>query len=144
MSNGDVKSHVTSVHLFDDGSVQVNVLFDGFTADEPVEISGYVTQTDGAYSSFYLYTTAPNPAPDQPWVTVPVTIDAGIKDLRDSDHMTTVTKVAKVWPTVLESKPAGTPTTGPGLGDRLPKDPSNPTGPTKVITATWEADTENY
>jgi hypothetical protein len=127
MSNGDVKSHVTSVHLLKDGTVQVNVLFDGFRAGEPVEITGYLTQTDGAYSAFYLYTTAPNPTPPQTWVTVPVTIDAGIEYLRPSDHLTVVTKVAKVWPTVLASKPAGT-TSG---GDVIPPPPGT--------VATWEA-----
>jgi hypothetical protein len=129
MSNGDVKSHVTSVHLLDDDTVQVNVLFDGFKPGEPVEITGYVTQTDGAYVSFYLYTTAPTPTPPNTWVTVPVTTDEKLAGVRHSDRMTVVTKVAKVWPTVLASKPEGTTTTGPGSGDRIPPN----------AVATWTA-----
>ena len=142
MSNGDVKSHVTSVHLLEDGTVQVNVLFDGFKAGEPVEITGSVTQTDGAYASFYLYTTAHSPTPPNTWVTVPVTIDEKIADLRPSDRLTTATKVAKVWPTVLAEKKADSSTPGLRPGDRIPVDPANPMGETKVIKATWEA--ENY
>jgi hypothetical protein len=145
MSNGDVKSHVTSVHLLDDDTVQVNVQFDGFTAGEDVEISGYVTQTRGARYSFhlyYLYTKAPEPTPGQTWVTVPVTIDEKIADLRPSDRLTTATKVAKVWPTVLAEKTADSSAPGPRPGDRIPVDPANPMGQTKVIKATWEA--ENY
>ena len=55
-----VKSNVPTVHLLDDDSVVVYVRFDGFTANEPVEISGYVTQDNGAYSAFYLETKVPD------------------------------------------------------------------------------------
>jgi hypothetical protein len=108
MSNGaEAHRYVTSVQLMKDGTVRVNVLVDGFTPGEPVEISGYVTQTGGAYSSFYLYTTVPGDPTQPPAASIemPVTIDAGIDGLRSADRMTVVTKVAKVWPTVLASDP---------------------------------------
>jgi hypothetical protein len=132
MSNGaNAHSHVTTVHLMQDGTVQVNVLFDGFRAGEPVEISGYVTQTDGAYSSFYSYMTVPGDPTQPPAVVeMPVIIDEGIDDLRLTDLMTVVTKVAKVWPTVLVSGPAGTATTSTA---------TTGTGTTGEIAATWTA-----
>jgi|SRR5690348_6996736 len=102
MTNGaDSHSHVTQAELMSNNAVQLTVQFDGFTADEPVEISGYVVQADGAYSSFFLETTVPGQhiQPDGT-VQVPVTIDS-IAGLSNTDKMMVVTKVAKVWPTVL-------------------------------------------
>jgi len=102
MTNGaDSHSHVTQAELMSNNTVQLTVQFDGFTANEPVEISGYVVQADGAYSSFFLETTVPgqNIQADGT-VQVAVTID-NIAGLKNGDKMMVVTKVAKVWPTVL-------------------------------------------
>jgi hypothetical protein len=105
MTNGgpDSHSHVTQVELMTDNTVVLTVQFDGFAASEPVEISGYVVQAHGAYSSFHLETIVPNHLSQADGtVQVPVTID-NIAGLRNSDKMMVVTKVAKVWPTVLAS-----------------------------------------
>jgi len=129
MSNGQANSHVTQVDLKDNDSIVLTVQFDGFTANEPVEISGYVVQSDGAYSPFYLQTTVPNyPSLSGSLKQVPVTID-NITGLRYSDKVMVVTKVAKVWPTVLKAEESNPPTpTGPRT------DP-----PTGKIVATWKA-----
>lgn len=102
MTNGaDSHSHVAQVQLMTNNTVVLTVQFDGFTANEPVEISGYVVQADGAYSSFHLETIVPNHPPQTDGtVQVPVAID-NIAGLRDTAKMMVVTKVAKVWPTVL-------------------------------------------
>jgi hypothetical protein len=85
-----------------DDSIVVTVQFDGFNANEPVEISGYVVQADGAYSDFYFETTVPSyPNLSGGTRQVPVTID-NITGLSYPDKMMVVAKVAKVWPTVLE------------------------------------------
>ena len=98
----DGVSHVTQVELRGDNTVVVTVQFDGFNANEPVEISGYVVQADGAYSDFYLETTVPSYPPQNDGTRqVPVTID-NITGLSYTDKMMVVAKVAKVWPTVLE------------------------------------------
>lgn len=98
-------SHVTQVELMGDNTVVVTVQFDGFTADEPIEISGYVVQADGAYSDFYFETKVPNYPPQGDGTRqVPVTID-NIANLRTGDKIMVVTKVAKVWPTVLAPGP---------------------------------------
>lgn len=117
MSNGAspyVKSNVPTVHLLDDKRVVLNVRFDGFTANEPVEISGYVTQDGGAYSAFYRETKVPgdygqteeaDASQTQGTATVPVSIEP-IAGLEPDNDLVVVAKVAKVWPTVLESGPA--------------------------------------
>ena len=113
-----VKSNVPTVHLLDDDSVVVYVRFDGFTANEPVEISGYVTQDNGAYSAFYLETKVPDDYGQtqeaeanqtQGTANVPVTINQ-IANLKPDNDLVAVAKVAKVWPTVLKSGP-GNPAT---------------------------------
>ena len=103
MSNNWANSHVTTVNLKDDDTMEIIVQFNGFGSGELVEISGYVTQTEGAYSSFYRQCPVP-PDASQPLgtVEVPVTI-AKMDNLQDQDAMIVVTKVAKVWPTVLSS-----------------------------------------
>jgi hypothetical protein len=116
-ASSKVKSNVPTVHLLDDGSVVLNVRFDGFTANEPVEISGYVTQDSGAYSAFYCETKVPgdydqtqeadasqnqeaDASETQVTASVPVTIK-GIAHLQQTKGLVVVAKVAKVWPTVL-------------------------------------------
>jgi len=117
MSNGaksDVKSNVPTVSLLDNDCVVLNVRFDGFTVDEPVEISGYVAQVGGAYSAFYYETKVPanngqtqgaEASQTQGTAIVPVTIKQ-IPHLNEDDDLVVVAKVAKVWPTVLASGPA--------------------------------------
>lgn len=130
MSNGansNVKSNVATVHLLNDDCVVLNVRFDGFTANEPVEISGYVTQDSGAYSAFYCETEVPgdygqtqeaDASQTQGTATVPVTIEQ-IADLNQDKDLVVVAKVAKVWPTVLASGPADPSTIKAAiLGDR--------------------------
>jgi hypothetical protein len=124
-----VKSNVPTVNLLSDNSVVLNVRFDGFTADEPVEISGYVTQDTGAYSAFYYETKVPgdhlqtqeaDASQTQYTAEVPVTIDP-IANLNQENDLVIVAKVAKVWPTVLASGPPDQPETKAALGKRVVK-----------------------
>ena len=115
MSNGGAHSHVTQVDLDKSNNLVLTVQFDGFTANEPVEISGYVVQSDGAYSAFYLETTVPSwPSQASGTVQVPVTINS-VAGMRTTDKVMVVTKVAKVWPTVLTAVPSGNLGTNPDI-----------------------------
>src|SRR5262252_6882572 len=109
MSNGspNANSHVTEINHNDNKTMDIIVQFDGFSSGELVEISGYVTQTEGAYSSFYYQSPVPSD-PNQPAGTeqVPVTI-AQMDGLQNDREITVVTRVAKVWPTVLKPVTTG-------------------------------------
>lgn len=130
MSNGNANTHVTTVNLKDDDTMDIIVQFDGFYSGELVEISGYVTQIEGAYSSFYLQTPVPSdPSLPPGTVQVPVTIKKMNGLLNDRD-MTVVTKVAKVWPTVLTANKSNPATPPPG---------SYTTLGSGAVTATWTA-----
>jgi hypothetical protein len=132
MSNGSANSHVSEVNLDEKGNVILTVQFNGFTSGERVEISGNVTQLEGAYSTFYYYTDVPSaPNPSSGLIEIPVPIGS-MKGLHNQADITVVTKVAKVWPTVLKADKTNPLTP---ISTDLTAPPPDPIGPAK-----WNAD----
>ncbi|HKA11621.1 MAG TPA: hypothetical protein VKI99_14270 [Candidatus Dormibacteraeota bacterium] len=107
MASG-VLPHVETIRQKDNGSVVLDVLVVGFTPDQEVEISGYITQTNGTYASFNIKKKVPHPdskeATEPP--TIPVEVPAIELD-QGEEYVTVVTRVAEVWPTVLEQENSG-------------------------------------
>ena len=92
---------VTKVTLQND-TITFSVGVYGFDAGEPVEISGYATQTNGAFVNIYQIKQVPDMA--DPAVDVTVDPQSGQQFSQD-DEITVVIRAAKVWVTVLGSTP---------------------------------------
>ena len=99
---------VTSATL-QDGKITFTVGVYGFDANEPVEISGYATQTGGAFVNIYQIAQVPVMA--DPAVEVTVAVPANPQSRKQFDpneQITVVIRAAKVWVTVLGStQPVG-------------------------------------
>jgi hypothetical protein len=85
-----------------DGKITFSVGVYGFEANEPVEISGYATQTGGAFANIYQIEQVP--AMTDPSVDVTVEPRSS-KQFSKDEEVTVVIRAAKVWVTVLGSKP---------------------------------------
>jgi hypothetical protein len=129
MSNGSQShSQVPKVVITDGGEIIVTGEVLGFEIGKRVEVSGYITQTNGAYVPFSQMANVKSPTNGAlPFVT------AEIKsaDLDPQKDITVVMRVSERWPSVLVS--AGPdPTTGvqaswkPKNGLTFNWDPSNP------------------
>jgi hypothetical protein len=95
---------VTSATL-QNGKITFSVGVYEFKAGEPVEISGYATQTNGAFVNIYQIKQVPDMA--DPAVDVTVDPQSGQQFSQD-DEITVVIRAAKVWVTVLGStQPVG-------------------------------------
>ena len=92
---------VTSATL-QNGKITFSVGVYEFKAGEPVEISGYATQTNGAFVNIYQIKQVPDMA--DPAVDVTVDPQSGQQFSQD-DEITVVIRAAKVWVTVLGSTP---------------------------------------
>jgi hypothetical protein len=103
---------VLRIELKDDGSISLTVIVFGFQADTLVEISGDLTQANGAVATFYDVQKLPDPAnPDDGSV---LTVTADPPAIADSsvnfepEHVITVvgrTRAVKIWGTVLHRDP---------------------------------------
>jgi hypothetical protein len=98
------RPYVTSVK-FAGGQLTFSVRVDDFQSDEEeyVEISGYATQTGGAFANIYNVATIPpkaNGTNDPPPVDVTATPGPDKKFSKDQD-ITVAIRVSKVWVTVL-------------------------------------------
>jgi hypothetical protein len=118
--------YVTSAK-FAGGQMTFKVLVDDFQSDEEeyVEISGYATQTGGAFANIYQIAAIPAKANNTGKKDyVEVTAKTGPKKHFRSDQEVTVSiRVAKVWITVLGINPE---TTGLAAGERVhPSQPPN-------------------
>ena len=88
------------------GQITFSVGVYGFDANEPVEISGYATQTGGAFVNIYQIVQVPVMA--DPAVEVTVAVPANPQSRKQFDpneQITVVIRAAKVWVTVLGSTP---------------------------------------
>ena len=96
---------VTSATL-QNGKITFSVGVYEFKAGEPVEISGYATQTNGAFVNIYQIVQVPVMA--DPAVDVTVAVPANPQSRKQFDpneQITVVIRAAKVWVTVLGSNP---------------------------------------
>jgi hypothetical protein len=110
MSNGSLAhSQVPKVVLTTNGKIIVTGQVVGFSVGKSVEVSGYITQTNGAYIPFsYMTDVLPPSNPgDPPQVTA--TIDSA--NLNEQDDVTVIMRVSETWPSVLDRDDPD-PTTG--------------------------------
>ena len=101
MSNGSqVHSQVPQVVLTANGKTIVTGQVVGFSVGKLVEVSGYITQTSGAYVPFSRMTNVlpPGKPSDPPQVTV--TIDS--MELNPEDDVMVIMRVSETWPSVLD------------------------------------------
>jgi hypothetical protein len=101
MSNADAHGHVSRIDQRADNTVEVYVQTTSFTPGQEVEVSGYLIQGD-TYAAFNDKKHIPFPdasAAKQPAV---LHVQLPAMDLTPTDAVTVVTRVAEVWPTVLQ------------------------------------------
>ena len=98
-----MNSEVPRIELNEDGTINLVVNLYGFNVGAPVEISGSVTQQNGAVASFYSVQRMPDPPyPDTPSV-VPLgpVASVGLNAFDAGDPVTVVARAAQVWITTL-------------------------------------------
>jgi hypothetical protein len=103
---------VLKIELKDDGSIILTVIVFGFQAGALVEISGDLTQANGAVATFFDVQKLPDPANPDDGSLLTVTADPpAIADSSvnfDPEDVITVvgrTRVVKIWGTVLHRDP---------------------------------------
>ena len=102
MSNGaSVLQHVTKVQQRGDNTIEVYVQTDSFKPGQEVEVSVYLSQGD-AYAIYNNQTYIPFPDPKDPQKPAELRVELPATELDGDKDVTVVTRVAEVWPTVLE------------------------------------------
>ena len=102
MSNGRVNPHVPKVHLNDDNSVDLVVQIVGFAPGSWAEISGYITQSTGAFAPFSAIEEVTGPVSADGTFSLTVTVRP-MKELNLAEDVEVITRVTEVqiWPTML-------------------------------------------
>lgn len=115
---------------FKDGQIVLTIELDNYLANESVEISGYATQSNGAFATFYdIQSTEENPA-GRVMMFVKATPTVGFQK---GEPVTVSLRASRVWVTVLRESqdeqysPAKQPQ-GPTAGTAAP-------GPFNRVTA---------
>jgi hypothetical protein len=104
MSNGDVLHRVNTIQQRGDNTVEVYVQTDSFKPGQEVEVSVYLSQGD-AYAIYNQKKYIPYPDPKDPISPRPVAVlhvELPATVLDPEQDVTVVTRVAEVWPTVLQ------------------------------------------
>jgi hypothetical protein len=94
-------SWVTAIELNDDNTLTIHVRVDGFDPNIPVEISGYVTQSNGAVATFHDIQSMPIKAGAADMDVKNVNAAEG-PDFSPVLPFTVVARAADVWITVLK------------------------------------------
>lgn len=93
---------VNNIRLNQDNTISLDVSVDGFDVGSPIEISGDVTQANGAVATFYNVQTVPSPdSQGQMVVTVNSVQVSSAKSFVATDPITVVARAAEVWITTL-------------------------------------------
>jgi hypothetical protein len=95
-------SWVTAIELDDDNTLTLHVRVDGFEPNIPVEISGDVTQSNGAIATFHSIQSMPSTAgaaADMDVTGVEAAAGTGFSSVLP---FTVVARAADVWMTVLK------------------------------------------
>jgi hypothetical protein len=92
-----VNSEVSRIELNQDGTFNLVVIVSGFDAGDPIEISGQLTQTDGAVASFNRVQPMPESGP----VFVEGVAAVPGNDFDPRFPVTVVARAAQVWITTL-------------------------------------------
>jgi hypothetical protein len=88
-------SWVFAIELINDGTLSLHVRVSGFAPGIPVEISGYVTQSNGAVATFYDIQNMPAAAGDADMDVI--NVQAAEKGFDQNLEFTVITKAADVW-----------------------------------------------
>jgi hypothetical protein len=94
-------SQVSRVQLNQDGTINLEVNVYGFDEGAPVEISGYVTQANGAVASFYSVYEIPAHNGESVTVTLGSVPVSSPKKFAAGFPITVIARVAEVWITTL-------------------------------------------
>jgi hypothetical protein len=106
-------SAVTKIEL-KGNNIELTVKVDGFDVDEPIEISGHASQTNGAIATFYTLQSF-SPGPDGDFFVTVTSVPS--MHFMTGDVITVVGRAAKIWSTVLDGEP---------VWKARPKPPSHP------------------
>jgi hypothetical protein len=102
MSNGsNVLQHVTRVQQRGDNTIEVTVQTDSFKPGQEVEVSVYLSQGD-TYAIYNHKKYIPLPDPKNPKLPAELHVELPATVLNADQDVTVVTRVAEVWPTVLQ------------------------------------------
>jgi hypothetical protein len=94
---------VNNIRLNQDNTISLDVSVDGFDVGSPIEISGDVTQTNGAVATFYNVQAVPSPdSQGQMVVTVDSVRASSANNFVATDPITVVARAAEVWITTLD------------------------------------------
>jgi hypothetical protein len=116
MTNGgpDSHSHVARIYQRDDDTIELYVHTASFTPGQEVEVSCYLTQ-GATYAAFNHVKWIPIPESDREETAV-LHVQLPAMTLDPDAPVTVVTRVAEVWPTVLQKDSGvGASYAGPGL-----------------------------
>jgi hypothetical protein len=94
-------SEVTAIELRDDGSLALIVEVFGFEAGIPVEVSGSITQANGAMATFQDIQVLPPASPDGGSFLTVTTLPT--TEFAAGEVITVVGRAAKIWGTVLQA-----------------------------------------
>lgn len=96
-----VNPHVATVQQRSDNTVVVYVQTDSFKPGQEVEVSVYLTQGD-TYAAFNDKKRIPLPDLNDPKQPAVLHVELPATNLNANDPVTVVTRVAEVWPTILQ------------------------------------------
>jgi hypothetical protein len=133
-------SYVTSATITSTGQIEITVKVNDFESGGHVEISGHATQSGGAFANYYAILPVPDPDPDGVKSVKATAVPVPPQRFRQSEEITVVVRVAKVWVTVLGGPDPGVigatdPPVWPKVkqvvdlngGAMYPEQPNNPT-----------------
>lgn len=94
---------VNNIRLNADNTISLDVSVDGFDVGSPIEVSGDVTQPNGAVATFYSVQTVPPPNDaKESIVTVDSVGASSVNNFVAGDPIMVVARAAEVWLTTLE------------------------------------------
>jgi hypothetical protein len=105
-------SWVFGIELQANGTLTLNVRVSGFAPSVPVEISGYVSQSNGAVATFYDVQNMPN-APGDAEMDV-LNVQTASEAFHPDLPFTVITRAADVWISKLSKDGTFQPSDGPG------------------------------
>ena len=93
---------VNNIRLNTDNTISLDVSVDGFDVGSPIEVSGDVTQANGAVATFYSVQTVPPPNDaKESIVTVDSVRASSVNSFVGTDPIMVVARAAEVWLTTL-------------------------------------------
>jgi len=103
-------THVTIIQQRTDNTLVASVQTDSFLPGQEVEVSVYLTQGDEAYAAHYEKKRIPIPnPPNNLRQRAVLCVELPATKLDPAQPVTVVTRVAEVWPTVLQQDKSAMP-----------------------------------